>query len=214
MNKPTPITSIERSYEELRAAIDGGNESYTHADALALVKEWAAKSFDPLNPPIWLVGQAFPNGRVVEIQGVFDTQEKAHAACHAPNYFVMPMTLNKEYAKETVPDTGAYFPITDEGVPKDVEPCKGMNCGTTTNDHSLECHAEHAAAIAGGMFVKEVTDNTGLQKHVADLSDQSRAWFRVCNTLTHIFPGWHDLPEDTGALKACKAIEQLAKGVK
>lgn len=33
-------------------------------------------------------------------------------------------------------------------------PCLGMNCGTTTNDHSLECHAEHQAAIAGGNFVK------------------------------------------------------------
>ena len=34
-------------------------------------------------------------------------------------------------------------------------PCKGMNCGCTNGvDHSLECHAEHAAAIAGGQFVK------------------------------------------------------------
>lgn len=35
-------------------------------------------------------------------------------------------------------------------------PCKGMNCGITRTDqeHSLECQAEHAAAIAGGRFVK------------------------------------------------------------
>lgn len=33
--------------------------------------------------------------------------------------------------------------------------CKGMNCGCTDGiNHSLECHAQHAAAIAGGMFVK------------------------------------------------------------
>lgn len=33
-------------------------------------------------------------------------------------------------------------------------PCKGLNCGTTTGrDHSPECEAEHAAAIAGGTFV-------------------------------------------------------------
>lgn len=40
----------------------------------------------------------------------------------------------------------------------DGQPCKGMNCGTTTGtDHSLECQAEHAAAIAGDRFVKPLT---------------------------------------------------------
>lgn len=34
-------------------------------------------------------------------------------------------------------------------------PCKGMNCGTTDfSKHSPECEAQHAAAIAGGYFVK------------------------------------------------------------
>lgn len=34
-------------------------------------------------------------------------------------------------------------------------PCKGMNCGCTDGvSHSLECQAEHAAAIAGGVFSK------------------------------------------------------------
>jgi hypothetical protein len=34
-------------------------------------------------------------------------------------------------------------------------PCAGMNCGCTDGrSHSPECHAEHAAAIAGGVFVK------------------------------------------------------------
>jgi hypothetical protein len=33
-------------------------------------------------------------------------------------------------------------------------PCKGMNCGATDGrNHSPECEAEHAAAIAGGTFV-------------------------------------------------------------
>lgn len=33
--------------------------------------------------------------------------------------------------------------------------CTGMNCGATDGvSHSLECHAEHAAAIAGGVFTK------------------------------------------------------------
>ena len=35
--------------------------------------------------------------------------------------------------------------------------CKGMNCTydpPEINDHSLECEAQHAAAIAGGTFIK------------------------------------------------------------
>lgn len=33
--------------------------------------------------------------------------------------------------------------------------CAGLNCGTTTGNHSPECRAEHAAAVAGGRFVKD-----------------------------------------------------------
>lgn len=36
----------------------------------------------------------------------------------------------------------------------DQKPCAGMNCGTTTAEHSKECVAQHAAAVAGGVFVK------------------------------------------------------------
>jgi hypothetical protein len=37
----------------------------------------------------------------------------------------------------------------------ELKTCKGMNCGSTDGvNHSLECHAEHAAAIAGGRFKK------------------------------------------------------------
>lgn len=33
--------------------------------------------------------------------------------------------------------------------------CKGMNCGCTDGvGHSVECRAEHAAALAGGWFMK------------------------------------------------------------
>jgi hypothetical protein len=32
--------------------------------------------------------------------------------------------------------------------------CTGMNCGATDENHSPECRAEHAAAVAGGRFVK------------------------------------------------------------
>jgi hypothetical protein len=38
-----------------------------------------------------------------------------------------------------------------------VKACKGMNCGCTDGrSHSLECLAELAAAIAGGVFIQEV----------------------------------------------------------
>ena len=41
------------------------------------------------------------------------------------------------------------------GIPLRLAPCKGMNCGCTDGvNHSVECQAEHAAAIAGGRFVK------------------------------------------------------------
>jgi hypothetical protein len=34
------------------------------------------------------------------------------------------------------------------------KPCQGMNCGTTTAQHSMECVAEHAATLARGFFGK------------------------------------------------------------
>lgn len=41
-------------------------------------------------------------------------------------------------------------------------PCAGMNCGCTDGfSHSLECQAEHAAAIAGGRFVKAQAEARG-----------------------------------------------------
>jgi len=40
-------------------------------------------------------------------------------------------------------------------------PCKGLNCGCTDGvSHSLECHAQHAAAIAGGVFMKAAKPET------------------------------------------------------
>jgi hypothetical protein len=43
----------------------------------------------------------------------------------------------------------------EQAQPVVTAPCKGMNCGCTDGlSHSLECQAEHAAAIAGGVFVK------------------------------------------------------------
>ena len=50
--------------------------------------------------------------------------------------------------------------------------CKGMNCGCTDGvSHSLECQAEHSAAIAGGSFVK------GSQPVASEPSSVERARF-------------------------------------
>jgi hypothetical protein len=49
--------------------------------------------------------------------------------------------------------------------------CTGMNCGATDANHSPECRAEHAAAVAGGRFVKD-------EKRAADDAERERfeAW--------------------------------------
>jgi hypothetical protein len=48
----------------------------------------------------------------------------------------------------------SYLVKLIEDVAAHTEPCKGMNCGCTDGvNHSPECNAEHAAAIAGGKFV-------------------------------------------------------------
>lgn len=40
--------------------------------------------------------------------------------------------------------------------PQSFPPCKGINCGCTDGrSHSLECQAEHAAAVAGCAFIKQ-----------------------------------------------------------
>ena len=45
-------------------------------------------------------------------------------------------------------------PAVDARTSGAVAVCKGMNCGATDGiSHSIECQAEHAAAVAGGKFV-------------------------------------------------------------
>jgi hypothetical protein len=41
---------LASKYEELRALIDGGSESMTHADAVEVLREWAEKSWEPWKP--------------------------------------------------------------------------------------------------------------------------------------------------------------------
>ena len=55
-------------------------------------------------------------------------------------------------------DSGGYCnKCPKQKIIQAVKPCKGMNCGCTDGrSHSLECLAELAAAIAGGMFFPSV----------------------------------------------------------
>lgn len=70
--------------------------------------------------------------------------------------------LLEQYHREAsarCPDCGETTPAeihTCSPQSSAIQKCKGMNCGATDGRaHSPECEAEHAAAIAGGRFVKE-----------------------------------------------------------
>jgi hypothetical protein len=72
-------------------------------------------------------------------------------------------------------------PLTDTKyaaapAPSQAAPCKGMNCGRTDGvNHSLECQAEHAAAITGGTFVKQQAAVTELVERLT----QELGWHSV-----------------------------------
>ena len=63
--------------------------------------------------------------------------------------------------------------------------CKGMTCTydpPEINDHSLECEAQHAAAIAGGTFVKwsvAMTDEQDRALCEAYCNDASDEYFNA-----------------------------------
>jgi Lar family restriction alleviation protein len=89
--------------------------------------------------------------------------------------------------------------------------CKGMNCGATDGiSHSLECHAEHAAAIAGGEFAKDDTRPAPVNKAVA-LTDEQR---EVIGEAINLFArGWQ--AKQIGVLNALLAAAPAeAKGGK
>ncbi|MFM0324808.1 hypothetical protein [Caballeronia glebae] len=78
-----------------------------------------------------------------------------------------PDALDAKYRiSASIADTaGATYP-----------PCKGMNCGATDGiSHSPECHAEHAAAAAGGRFVKDADTAGAKPIPVPTVIDRSHA---------------------------------------
>jgi hypothetical protein len=59
----------------------------------------------------------------------------------------------KRFAREQLAYSASFDPIKPAA--GTYPPCTGMNCGATDGvSHSPECRAEHAAAAAGGKFVK------------------------------------------------------------
>ena len=63
---------------------------------------------------IWIVGK-WRSGEsqncVWDINGVFDSEEKAITACaNRDNYFVGPLTLNESQSDETTEWLGCYYP--------------------------------------------------------------------------------------------------------
>lgn len=101
----------------------------------------------------------------------------------------------------------------DVAVPDPVhKPCKGMNCTSTDGTgHSLECEAEHSAAIAGGVFLQSgpvlsgdellytvramrsfggsFVQHLGSALQVADLSNSARLQSAFPELLTTYGPG-------------------------
>lgn len=47
----------------------------------------------------------------VEFQGIFDTEDKAIAACLTWRFCIMPVTLNKSLPEETIINKKVYYPI-------------------------------------------------------------------------------------------------------
>jgi hypothetical protein len=50
---------------------------------------------------------------VFEFTGVFDTEEKAVAACRDKNYCVAPITVNEPFPHEKVEIPGSHYPIRE-----------------------------------------------------------------------------------------------------
>lgn len=59
---------------------------------------------------LWIVGQNVFDSHVWEFQGVFDSEERAIAACHGPTYWISPCKLNEELPKDSMSLPGTYFP--------------------------------------------------------------------------------------------------------
>lgn len=69
---------------------------------------------------LFMVGQfraESAEGIVWDFQGVFDTYEKARAACRNERYCVTPITLNQEFPDEAMEAEGTHYPVPQQELP-------------------------------------------------------------------------------------------------
>jgi hypothetical protein len=65
-----------------------------------------------------------------------------------------------------------------------IKRCTGINCRSPEEPHSAECEAQHAAAVAGGVFLKTSTPElTELQARVIQLERLRGGYFQAGETL-------------------------------
>lgn len=63
---------------------------------------------------MWLVGQVTNEDTLTwDFQGIFDSREKALAACRTRLYFISPVELNINYPHKTVAFTAEEYPFPD-----------------------------------------------------------------------------------------------------
>ena len=62
---------------------------------------------------LWIVGKVVESSEW-EFDGVFDSEEKAIAACKSENHFIGPAILNKEIPEDCVEWSGAYYPLIED----------------------------------------------------------------------------------------------------
>ena len=64
---------------------------------------------------LWVAGKVLNiEAQCWEIEGIFDSENKAVAVCKNSDYFVGPLTLNKKTPTRSVDWPGAYYPIKEK----------------------------------------------------------------------------------------------------
>jgi hypothetical protein len=65
---------------------------------------------------VWIVGRWTSDTKPWEVMGVYDSEEKAVAACKDCRYFVGPEELNVPAPDEPTPWPGCYYPIIRKAI--------------------------------------------------------------------------------------------------
>lgn len=113
-------------------------------------------------------------GYIAQFEEALQQERQKSGIANSPSD---PEICNERSAQACGPvycgDSGGYCnKCPKQKIIQAVKPCKGMNCGCTDGrSHSLECLAELAAAIAGGMFFPSVY-TTPAQRPWVELTDE------------------------------------------